>query len=143
MPSRHTAAPSSGKADDTGFRLFTDKLAVESASGQQWPGGSGMVNHVYAHGQQPSETEASAQGLDIASLAELARLLPIPASTRQWLAAKAPTAEWLAVDDAPGNWPTRPRLVLTDFKQGFTDEDAGRMRRMLDAFRAGAGQAGA
>jgi hypothetical protein len=33
--------------------------------------------------------------------------------------------------------------VLTDFKQGFTDEDAGRMRRMLDAFRAGAGQAGA
>ena len=43
---------------------------------------------------------------------------------RQWLAAKAPTAEWLAVDDAPGNWPTRPRLVLTDFKQGFTDEDA-------------------
>lgn len=49
----------------------------------------------------------------------------------------------LAVDDAPGNWPTRPRLVLTDFKQGFTDEDAGRMRRMLDAFRAGAGQAGA
>jgi len=62
---------------------------------------------------------------------------------RQWLAAKAPTAEWLAVDDAPGNWPTRPRLVLTDFKQGFTDEDAGRMRRMLDAFRAGAGQAGA
>ncbi|MEN9427914.1 MAG: hypothetical protein RLZZ220_2263, partial [Pseudomonadota bacterium] len=38
---------------------------------------------------------------------------------------------------------TRPRLVLTDFKQGFTDEDAGRMRRMLDAFRAGAGQAGA
>ena len=52
-------------------------------------------------------------------------------------------ASWLAIDDAPGNWPTRPRLVLTDFKQGFTDEDAGRMRRMLDAFRAGAGQAGA
>lgn len=56
---------------------------------------------------------------------------------RQWLAAKAPGAEWLAIDDAPGNWPTRPRLVLTDFKQGFTDEDAGRMRRLLDAFRAG------
>ena len=62
---------------------------------------------------------------------------------RQWLAAKAPTAEWLAVDDAPGNWPTRPRLVLTDFKQGFTDEDAARMRRMLDAFRAGPAPAGA
>ena len=56
---------------------------------------------------------------------------------RQWLAAKAPTASWLAIDDAPGNWPTRARLVLTDFKQGFTEEDAGRMRRLLDAFRAG------
>lgn len=55
---------------------------------------------------------------------------------RQWLASKAPSSEWLAIDDAPGNWPTRARLVLTDFKQGFTDEDASRMRRLLDAFRA-------
>ena len=31
----------------------------------------------------------------------------------------------------------RPRLVLTDFKQGFTEEDAGRLRRLLDGFRAG------
>ena len=57
---------------------------------------------------------------------------------RQWLERRAPGAEWLAVDDAPGNWPTRARLVLTDFKQGFTDEDAGRMRRLLEAFRSGA-----
>ncbi|HPI60271.1 HAD domain-containing protein [Zoogloea sp.] len=56
---------------------------------------------------------------------------------RQWLERRAPGAEWLAVDDAPGNWPTRARLVLTDFKQGFTEEDAGRMRRLLDAFRSG------
>lgn len=56
---------------------------------------------------------------------------------RQWLARRGPTAQWLAIDDAPGNWPTRARLVLTDFKHGFTDEDAGRMRRMLEAFRSG------
>lgn len=56
---------------------------------------------------------------------------------RQWLARKEADAQWLAIDDAPGNWPTRARLVLTDFKRGFTDEDAGRMRRMLDAFRSG------
>ena len=59
---------------------------------------------------------------------------------RQWLERRAPDAQWLAIDDAPGNWPTRPRLVLTDFKQGFSDEDAGRLRRMLDAFRAGGAQ---
>ena len=40
-----------------------------------------------------------------------------------------------AVQDADAGY--RPRLVLTDFKQGFTEEDAGRMRRLLDAFRAG------
>ena len=56
---------------------------------------------------------------------------------RQWLAAKAPNASWVAIDDAPGNWPTRSQLVLTDFKQGFTEEDAGRLRRLLDGFRAG------
>jgi len=26
---------------------------------------------------------------------------------------------------------------VTDFKQGFTEEDAGRLRRLLDGFRAG------
>jgi hypothetical protein len=31
--------------------------------------------------------------------------------------------------------------VLTDFKRGFTEEDAGRMRGLLDAFRAGKGEA--
>ena len=56
---------------------------------------------------------------------------------RQWLDRHPDAAGWLAIDDAPGNWPTKNRLVLTDFKQGFTEEDAGRLRRMLDEFRAG------
>lgn len=57
-----------------------------------------------------------------------------------WLAQHVPdiaTAAWCALDDAPGNWLTRSRLVLTDFKRGFTDEDAGALRRMLDSFRSG------
>ncbi|WP_332674780.1 HAD domain-containing protein [Aromatoleum sp.] len=48
-----------------------------------------------------------------------------------------PSASWCALDDAPGNWFTRSRLLLTDFKRGFTDEDAGALRRMLDDFRSG------
>lgn len=90
-----------GKADATGFRLFTDKLAVESAQGQQWPGGSVRINHVYAQGKQPSETEASAQSLDIASLAELARLLPIPADARQWLVSNRPAG---LIREASAHW---------------------------------------
>jgi len=57
-----------------------------------------------------------------------------------WLAQHVPditTAAWCALDDAPGNWLTRPRLLLTDFKRGFNDEDALALRRMLDGFRAG------
>jgi hypothetical protein len=57
-----------------------------------------------------------------------------------WLAQHVPdvgAATWCALDDAPGNWTTRSRLLLTDFKRGFTDEDAGALRRMLDGFRAG------
>lgn len=57
-----------------------------------------------------------------------------------WLTQHVPDiaqAAWCALDDAPGNWLTRSRLLLTDFKRGFTDEDAGALRRMLEAFRAG------
>ena len=100
-----------GVADDTGFRVLTENLAVESANGQQWPGGSARINHVYARGTQPSETEASAQSLDIASLAELARLLPIPDNARQWLQSNRPaglirsaSAHWRGDMDTLQDW---------------------------------------
>ncbi|MCM2253518.1 MAG: HAD domain-containing protein, partial [Ramlibacter sp.] len=57
-----------------------------------------------------------------------------------WLAQHEPdieTAPWCALDDAPGNWLTRSRLVLTDFKRGFIEEDADALRRMLNGFREG------
>lgn len=57
-----------------------------------------------------------------------------------WLAqheAEFETAAWCALDDAPGNWLTRSRLVLTDFKRGFMDEDAQVLRRLLNGFREG------
>ncbi|QID18848.1 hypothetical protein G3580_15195 [Nitrogeniibacter mangrovi] len=58
---------------------------------------------------------------------------------RSWLAKHARQSQrWFAIDDAPGNWPTRARLILTDFKQGFMDEDAARMRQMAQAMREGA-----
>jgi len=63
---------------------------------------------------------------------------------RQWLGQRAEKdAQWLAIDDAPGNWPTRSRLVLTDFKRGFTEEDAVATCHLLDSFRAGGWQEGA
>ena len=46
-------------------------------------------------------------------------------------------AAWCAIDDAPGYWLSRSRLVLTDFKRGFTAEDAVALRRMLQGFRDG------
>lgn len=62
----------------------------------------------------------------------------------QWLKqhdAQGEHANWCAIDDAPGNWPTRSRLVLTDFKRGFIDEDATALRRILNEFRDGSAQA--
>lgn len=61
----------------------------------------------------------------------------------QWLKqhdADGENANWCAIDDAPGNWPSRSRLVLTDFKRGFTEEDAAALRRILLSFRDGAAQ---
>lgn len=57
-----------------------------------------------------------------------------------WLAkheADPDSAPWCALDDAPGNWLTRSRLLLTDFKRGFGDDDAEALRRMLAGFREG------
>ena len=57
-----------------------------------------------------------------------------------WLAQHDPnpaTAAWCALDDAPGNWLTRSRLVLTDFKRGFTEEDALRLDGLLDELADG------
>lgn len=57
-----------------------------------------------------------------------------------WLAqheADPDAAPWCALDDAPGNWLTRSRLLLTDFKRGFGEDDAGALRRMLTGFRDG------
>ncbi len=51
-----------------------------------------------------------------------------------WLAQHEPdltAVSWCAIDDAPGNWLSRSHLILTDFKRGFTEEDAERLRRML------------
>ncbi|MDR3086514.1 MAG: hypothetical protein LBU45_00940 [Azoarcus sp.] len=59
---------------------------------------------------------------------------------KMWLQQHTPdidAAAWCALDDAPGNWISRSRLVLTDFKRGFTDEDAVVLRNMLHAFRNG------
>lgn len=57
-----------------------------------------------------------------------------------WLQQHEPDRDdvaWCALDDAPGNWTTRSRLLLTDFKRGFTSEDAEALRRMLQVFREG------
>ena len=57
-----------------------------------------------------------------------------------WLSQHEPNLRdvaWCAIDDAPGNWSTRSRLILTDFKRGFTAEDADALRRLLEGFRSG------
>ena len=57
---------------------------------------------------------------------------------KMWLQRHTPDIEsaiWCALDDAPGNWISRSRLILTDFKRGFTDEDAAVLRNMLTSFR--------
>lgn len=61
---------------------------------------------------------------------------------RAWLEKHAaPSARWFAIDDAPGNWPSRNHLILTDFKHGFTAEDADRMRALVRAIRDDAWEA--
>ena len=127
-----------GHADERGFTLFTEKLEVESADGERWPGGTLRVNHAYAAGTAPSETEAEAQQLDIASLAALARALPIPANARQWLAAHRPagvidsaSARWRGDADALSDW--RVKAAVTGLAFGLPDSAAPTGKRAAAA----------
>lgn len=136
-----------GIADDTGFRVLTENLAVESANGQQWPGGSARINHVYARGQQPSETEASAQSLDIASLAELARLLPIPDNARQWLQSNRPaglirsaSAHWRGEMETLQDWQVKADVTQLAFGMPTAPLRANAARDIHGGLVLGAGQ---
>ena len=75
---------------DGGYEFFTEALAFSTADGLHWPGGNVRVALFGAEGRNPARSEISGDQLDLASMALIARRLPIDDAARSALAAYAP-----------------------------------------------------
>lgn len=114
-----------GATTDQGFRFFTEHLAVEMGDGRHWPGGRLQVDHAYAQGSSPGETDMQLSSIDIAAVSALARGLPLPAALRRWLADYTPSgsvrqgaAHWRGDMDAPQDW--RAKLDVEQLTMGMS-----------------------
>ncbi len=73
-----------------GFDFRTEGLSFEADDGLVWPGGNVSLTHTDADIRQPAKTELKADKLDLATLARIAKRLPLDAATHTLLDSFAP-----------------------------------------------------
>jgi len=79
-----------GQQRANGFDFQTEGLAFEADDGLVWPGGNVSLTRTHADGRLPAKTELKADTLDLASLARIAKRLPLDAATHTLLDSFAP-----------------------------------------------------
>ncbi|QHI98779.1 TIGR02099 family protein [Xylophilus rhododendri] len=112
---RQFSARLSGRRDEAGFELATERLAFVSTDGDAWPGGNLSLRHLNA---APGRTEIGADRLDLAELARIASGLPLGAQAQRLLAERAPqglveslTAHWEGGEGAATRYAARGRVT--------------------------------
>lgn len=93
-----------------GFALRTEGLQFSTPDGLRWSGGNASVRYQAAGAQAPAQGQVRGDALDLDTLAQVARRLPLDARLQQWLASYAPAgvvrhleAQWRGRDAAtPG-----------------------------------------
>ncbi len=100
-----------------GFHFQTEGLSFEADDGLIWPGGNVSLTHTDADIRQPAKTELKADKLDLATLARIAKRLPLDASTHTLLDSFAPKglvehveASWYGELSAPLTLTARGRV---------------------------------
>lgn len=117
--------------DAGGFDVASQNLAFSRDDGFVWPGGNVALRHRNAAAGRPARTELSADRLDLAALADVARGLPLPDTLQRSLADRAPrgrvetlTARW---DDAAGKPAFQARGRVTGLSVASKQPDASRL----------------
>ena len=104
-----------GQLRVNGFNLQTEGLSFEADDGLVWPGGNVSLLHNDAEGPQPAKTELKADKLDLATLARIAKRLPLNANTHNLLDNFAPKGR---VEHIEASWFGEPTAPLTLMARG-------------------------
>lgn len=114
---------------DGGFELSTQRLQFDTVDGLHWPGGDVRVS--YRAGQTPDAArgEVRATGLDLATLAQLAKRLPLGGRIHETLARYAPggrveqlQARWSGAWPSPSQYEARGTLRDIEIAAGVPPE---------------------
>jgi len=81
------------KSVDGGYEIRTQKLALETDTGESIPPTDFLLRSVPAHGFSPEEGELSADSLEFDTLSRLSEYFPLPSKARETLASLAPHGE--------------------------------------------------
>jgi uncharacterized protein (TIGR02099 family) len=98
----------SGQRRANGFDFQTEGLSFKASDGLLWPGGNVALTHTDGEARRPAKTELKASQLDLATLASLAKQLPLDAASHSLLGSFAPKgllehveASWFSSVSAP------------------------------------------
>ena len=107
-----------GQRRVNGFSLQTEGLSFEADDGLVWPGGNVSLTHTDAEGTQSAKTELKTDQLDLATVARIAKRLPLNANTHTLLDSFAPKgrvehleASWFGELSAPLTLAARGRVT--------------------------------
>ena len=82
---RYVSGRISGRYNEAGLDIHTENLQFQTQSGVRWPGGNVVLSSIPASGDQPARGELRASRLDLATLSQLARSLPLGSTTHALL----------------------------------------------------------
>jgi uncharacterized protein (TIGR02099 family) len=107
-----------GQLRVNGFSVQTEGLSFEADDGLVWPGGHVSLTHTDAEGTQSAKTELKTDQLDLATVARIAKRLPLNATTHTLLDSFAPKgrverleASWFGELTAPLKLTARGRVT--------------------------------
>lgn len=102
---------------DGGFELSTQRLQFDTVDGLHWPGGDVRVSYRPGQGPDSASGEVRATDLDLATLAQLAKRLPLEGRIHETLARYAPggrveqlQARWSGAWPSPSRYEARGTL---------------------------------
>lgn len=76
----------SARQSSAELAFSTQGLAFTTEDGLTWPGGNVAVQHTLGQGKKPEKTQFKADHLDLATLAQIANRLPLPAAAHRLIA---------------------------------------------------------
>lgn len=82
-----------GRSLEGGFEVYTQGLRFDTVDGLHWPGGDVRVSHVAGATPADTRNEIRANGLNLETLAQLAKRLPLERRVHQALALYAPRGQ--------------------------------------------------